>query len=239
LIDRFGFWKRIVVLVLALGGVVFLGWIWRESLVGLYHRLYALFEMRDEAREFVRSLGDYGPLFFIGLQIFQIIFSPIPGEATGLLGGFLFGKWAGFLYSTIGLTAGSVLAFLISRQFRRFVLPWLRRSSAYARFEDLLEHQGLFLCFFLFLLPGFPKDFLCWFLGLSRMPLLAFAIIAGVGRIPGTLMLSFQGAEIYDGNVAGIVALVIVTVVVAGPAWYWRDAIYKWVERHTLKDNGQ
>jgi len=34
------------------------------------------------------------------LQVIPI--SPIPGEATGILGGFLFGQWLGLLYSTIG-----------------------------------------------------------------------------------------------------------------------------------------
>lgn len=208
-----------------------------QGIARIYHKVCSLYHRRDELRAFVHSLGPLGVLGFISVQILQIIVSPVPGEATGLLGGFLFGKWAGFFYSTVGLTLGSVLAFLISRQFRRFVVPWLRRSPAYGRFENLLEHQGLFVCFFLFLMPGFPKDFLCYFLGLSRMPLLAFAVIAGVGRIPGTLMLSFQGAEIYNGNLVGLAALAAITVLVAAPAWYWRETIYAWVEQHEIKDD--
>lgn len=234
--------KRTIAIWLAVAGLVCLCLVFiagMDDLAELYRNMTELFEQRQRLREFVLSLGSLGPLAFIAIQVLQIIFSPIPGEATGLLGGFLFGRWAGFIYSTIGLTLGSVLAFLISRHFRKFVVPWLRKSPAYGRFEELLEHQGLFICFFLFLMPGFPKDFLCYLLGLSRMPLLAFAIITGVGRIPGTLMLSFQGSDIYDGNIAGLIALLIITVAVAGPAWYWRDAIYKWVEQHELKDNGK
>ena len=234
--------KRTIAIWLAVAGLVCLCLVFiagMDDLTKLYRNMTELFEQRQRLREFVLSLGSLGPLAFIAIQVLQIIFSPIPGEATGLLGGFLFGRWAGFIYSTIGLTLGSVLAFLISRHFRKFVVPWLRKSPAYGRFEELLEHQGLFICFFLFLMPGFPKDFLCYLLGLSRMPLLAFAIITGVGRIPGTLMLSFQGSDIYDGNIAGLIALLIITVAVAGPAWYWRDAIYKWVEQHELKDNGK
>ena len=234
--------KRTIAIWLAVAGIVCLCLVFiagMDELTELYRNMTELFEQRQRLREFVLSLGSLGPLAFIAIQVLQIIFSPIPGEATGLLGGFLFGRWAGFIYSTIGRTLGSVLAFLISRHFRKFVVPWLRKSPAYGRFEELLEHQGLFICFFLFLMPGFPKDFLCYLLGLSRMPLLAFAIITGVGRIPGTLMLSFQGSDIYDGNIAGLIALLIITVAVAGPAWYWRDAIYKWVEQHELKDNGK
>lgn len=221
----------------ALMALALLFWSFRHELADMYGYLLHIFEERDRVRDFVTAMGSWGPAGFICIQVLQIIFSPIPGEATGLLGGFLFGKWAGFIYSTLGLTAGSVLAFLISRQFRRLVLPWLRRSATYGRFENLLEHQGLFICFFLFVMPGFPKDFLCYLLGLSRMPLMAFAIITGVGRIPGTLMLSFQGAEIYNGNIAGLIALLVITGVVALPAWYWREAIYAWMEAHTLKDD--
>jgi len=45
----------------------------------------------------------------------QVIIAPIPGELTGILGGYLFGQWVGLLYSTIGLTVGSVAAFAIGR----------------------------------------------------------------------------------------------------------------------------
>src|SRR5262249_27359561 len=64
------------------------------------------------------DLGILAPLIFIGFQALQVIISPIPGEPVGLLGGYLFGVWGGFVYSMIGspsdrsraspLAAGSV-----------------------------------------------------------------------------------------------------------------------------------
>ncbi len=193
-------------------------------------------EHRDAIRGFVSSFGPFAPAAFVMIQALQVILSPIPGEATGLIGGFLFGRWLGLIYSSMGLTLGSLAAFLIARQFRKLVRPWLRRSEYYKRLEGLLEHQGLFLCFLLFVFPGFPKDFLSYFLGLSRMPWQVFLIIVAVGRIPGTLMLSWQGANIYDGNVTGMVTLLAITALVLFPAWYFRERIYRWVELHSLKD---
>src|SRR5712671_2234424 len=64
------------------------------------------------------TLGEWGvlaPVIFIGLQVLQVVVAPIPGELTGILGGYLFGQWVGLLYSTIGLTVGSVAAFAIGR----------------------------------------------------------------------------------------------------------------------------
>lgn len=202
----------------------------------IYTQSLEIFHNREEIRDALMEYGALAPLIFICLQILQIIFSPFPGEATGVLGGFLFGKWEGLLYSTIGLSIGSIAAFFISRQFRRLIQPWLARSPVYNRLEALLEHQGIFICFMLFLMPGFPKDFLCYFLGLSRIPWKIFFFIASAGRIPGTVMLSWQGAEIYNGNIVGLITLVVITIVVAGPAWIYREKIYLWIERNGLKE---
>ncbi len=214
--------------------VIFILFNLQDELVRGFHYLEDLLEKREHLRSFVLSLGPYGPLGFILLQVLQVVLSPIPGEATGFLGGFLFGKWLGLFYSTIGLSLGSFLAFFISRQFRRLVQPWLQKSELYWKFEGLLERQGIFVCFFLYVFPGFPKDFLCYLLGLTRMPWQIFLFISSVGRIPGTIMLSWQGAEIYEGNFTGFLVLLLFSAAVAGPAWYYRDQLYNWVEKKTM-----
>ena len=56
--------------------------------------------------------GVFAPVVFIAIQALQVIIAPMPGDVTGLLGGFVFGQWLGFSYSTLGLTIGSLCAFL-------------------------------------------------------------------------------------------------------------------------------
>ncbi len=228
--------KKIFLTALAIGLIfILLSFHLQDQLINGFHFLEDLMEKRDQLRNFVLSLGPFGPLGFIFLQMLQVVLSPIPGEATGFLGGFIFGKWLGLIYSTIGLSLGSFLAFFISRQFRRFIQPWLQKSELYWKFEGLLEHQGIFVCFFLYVFPGFPKDFLCYLLGLTRMPWQVFVFISSVGRIPGTIMLSWQGAELYEGNFQGFILLLLFSAAVAGPAWYYRDKIYEWVEKWTVE----
>jgi uncharacterized membrane protein YdjX (TVP38/TMEM64 family) len=216
--------------------VLWLVWNWSDEAVSLWHNLVELLEHRESLRDFTISLGSIAPLVYVGLQALQVVISPIPGEATGFVGGFLFGGWLGFFYSTAGLTLGSAAAFILSRWFRRSIRSWLRKSKIYNRLEHLIEHQGLFLCFVLFLLPGFPKDFLCYLLGLSRMPWQAFLIMVTFGRMPGTLMLTMQGANVYDGNVKGFLGLLLLMLAAMGPTWYYRERIYGWVERHSLRE---
>ena len=39
----------------------------------------------------LREWGVFAPVIFVGLQALQVILAPIPGELTGILGGYLFG----------------------------------------------------------------------------------------------------------------------------------------------------
>ncbi len=221
---------------MVLASMACLAWLWHDRIYQVLAAMLRLFEHRDAIRDLILSFGPLAPMAYMLLQALQVVLSPIPGEATGLLGGFFFGAWMGFVYATIGLTMGSLGAFWVARQFRRLVKGWLKRSDLYRRFEHLVEHQGIFLCFVLFLLPGFPKDFLCYLLGLSRMPWQVFLIVVFLGRMPGTFMLTLQGAQIYQGNLVGILSLLIFTALVAGPAWYYREKIYLWVEQHAVQE---
>jgi uncharacterized membrane protein YdjX (TVP38/TMEM64 family) len=167
--------------------------------VGLAGLLYwtgwiGIFFDRTRLTRFLESLGMWSFAGFIVLQIVQVIAAPIPGEVTGFLGGFLYGPFLGILLNTIGLTAGSVIAFLLSRAFGRPAVDRLVDPKTLGRFDFLLHHKGMFLVFLLFLLPGFPKDYLCYILGLGHLSLFEFVVISAPGRLLGTIMLTFGGS---------------------------------------------
>jgi len=121
----------------------------------------------------------------------QVVVAPIPGELTGLLGGFLYGPTLGTLISTIGLTIGSFMAFALSRSLGRPFVEKFVPEPALKRFDYLLNQKGAFLVFLLFLIPGTPKVYLCYILGLGQLSTLEFIAIGGVGRLFGTVLLSF------------------------------------------------
>lgn len=191
-------------------------------------------------KEWIQSIltaaGPLAPLVFILIQVLQVVFAPIPGEATGFIGGYLFGVPLGLLYSTLGLTIGSVLAFLIARWLEEhYVKRWIP-AGVLQKFDFLMERQGALVAFIFFLLPGFPKDYLCFVLGLSRMPFKLFLLICAVGRIPGTLLLTLQGAKVYEGDYYStliILGLCLGLVVVLG---YYREAVYRLIRRFDHPD---
>ena len=52
----------------------------------------------------------------------------------------------------------------------------------------------------LFIIPGCPKDLLCYVAGLTRMKLSAFCVIATLGRLPAVIGTAVGGQAIEAGN---------------------------------------
>ena len=217
---------------IALGAAALIaGLLYRLEIWQAAARLYAIISDRQRMQDFIASFGVGAPAIFIGMQVLQVVFAPVPGEATGFIGGYLFGTWQGFLYSTVGLTAGSVLNFAIGRflgdRFVRRMVP----PHRLAQMDRFVKHQGVIILFILFVFPGFPKDYLCLFLGMSAMPFSVFLLITAVGRMPGTLMLSLQGASLYEKQYGLLAALMVLCLVLAGLAYRYREGLYRWVEK--------
>jgi uncharacterized membrane protein YdjX (TVP38/TMEM64 family) len=190
-----------------------------------------LYQDKRLLKQTLNEWGILAPVFFILLQALQVIFAPIPGEATGFLGGFLFGSLGGFIYSTIGLTLGSVGAFAIGRWLGAHFVRKVVKQETWDRLGFIVEAEGAILCFILYLIPGLPKDIVCYLFGISPMPLWVFAVVSGLGRMPGTWILSAQGAHTAAGQYIHAVLITAIAVAVALPLYYYRHRLVAWVQR--------
>ena len=209
--------------------------LFRESIWESVSYSYHLLADRDRVRDFIASFGWGAPLVFMGIQILQVIFAPVPGEATGFIGGYLFGVLKGFLYSSLALGIGSWINFSIGRflgvRFVRKMIP----AEKFERFDALLKRQGIIVLFLLFIFPGFPKDYLCLFLGLSTLPLKVFIVLATVGRMPGTFLLSLQGTYLFEENYVVLGIIAAVCAILAFIIYRYREGLYLWIERFNNK----
>jgi uncharacterized membrane protein YdjX (TVP38/TMEM64 family) len=183
----------------------------------------------------LREWGLLAPVIFIALQALQVIIAPIPGEVTGILGGFLFGEWVGLLYSTIGLTLGSVAAFGVGRWLGAHYVRTLVSQETWDKMGFIVEAEGTILCFIIYLIPGLPKDMVCYLFGISPMPLWVFALVSTLGRIPGTWVLSAQGAHTAAGNYLQVILLTTIVVGVALPLYYYRNQIIRWFQGKSVQ----
>lgn len=210
-----------------------------NPLIVKYRELARLYSSRREVKHLLERAGPYAPIVFIVLQALQVVLAPIPGEATGLLGGWAFGTGLGFLYSTIGLTLGSILAFGLGRWLG---LPLVRRlvsEAVYHKFDFVARTGGELVALLFFLIPGFPKDYLCFLLGVSPLPFGTFLVITTFGRMPGTWLLSIQGAKVGSARYTEFVIFLTVAAAAALLAYIYREDIFHWLRRRHTADTSQ
>ncbi len=193
----------------------------------LYNRLYSRYQLK----KIILSYGAYSPLAYIILQVLQVVIAPIPGGAIEFLGGYLFGVNAGFVYSMIGLTLGAAVAFALARVFERVAVERFVSPETRKKFDYLIGHEGTILSFLLFLIPGFPKDALCYILGLTPMRWGIFLLVSTIGRIPGTLMACLQGAKAFDHQYKALIVLSGLSAVLLLVFYIYHEEIHQMIKK--------
>ena len=190
--------------------------------------LFQYFTDRQRLLHFFKEHRAYAALIFIGLQALQVVAAPLPGEVTGFVGGMLFGAAGGIVYSTLGLTLGSWLAFVLARIAGRPLVEKIVKPETIGRYDYVMKHQGLFLAFLMFLIPGFPKDILCYLLGLGHMRHRDFLVVSTTGRLLGTVLLTAEGSFFRDKRYGAFFSVLGISIGAVLIVMVYRKNIEQW-----------
>lgn len=191
--------------------------------------LVDIFQSREHLRCYLEGCGAWAPGVFVSLQALQVVAAPIPGELTGIVGGFVFGSQVSIVYSTVGLTVGSLVAFAAARIVGLPFVKLVVTDETLQKFRFVTERRGTIATLILFVIPGFPKDIMCYLLGLSPMSYITFLLVCGLGRIPGTAMLSFSGAAIYEEHWSLLIIVAIAALFCCGIIYLKKDRAHLWL----------
>ena len=201
---------------------------------------FADFDRREEIKEKIArrlvALGPYSTAVFILIQALQVVISPIPGDVTGMVAGYVYGKAFGFLLSVIGVAFGSWVAFELARILGRPFAERFVRREILQRFDFVTTEMGVTVCFFLFLFPYFPKDSLCYILGLSRLGLCTFLMVSTLGRMPGIYLQVIVGASIQKHEYSQTIVVAVISAVILFVTYLYRTRLFHWVKN--IRENG-
>lgn len=193
--------------------------------------MFDLLTDKKRLLQFIKENNRHAATLFIGLQIVQVVAAPLPGEVTGFVGGILFGPVWGVVYSTIGLTIGSWIAFMLARLLGRPIVERLASRELIERYDYVMKHKGLLLAFLMFLIPGFPKDILCYILGLGHMNQRDFLLVSASGRLLGTVLLTMGGTFFRDEHYAALFTIVGVSLLIILLAMMYHDRLERMLRR--------
>jgi uncharacterized membrane protein YdjX (TVP38/TMEM64 family) len=205
----------------------------------IHYKLLSYIIHPRRAAALILSFHPYDDPIFIIIQIFQVLSAGlIPGALTEFIGGYLYGPVMGTIYSTIGMSIGSVLAFIIARKYGLPVVQRIVRPSILEQYDHFMEERGVAVTLILFLIPGFPKSALCYIIGLSHMNIWTFIIISILGRLSGTALASISGNLVQIEHIASFAILMGVLIVLFIVAYFYRKHLLEFTKgRNGRKGN--
>lgn len=148
----------------------------------------------NELQSLVATLGLWGPLVFVFLQILQVVFPIIPGGLGMLAGVILFGPAWGFVYNYLGIVAGSLIAFGISKAYGEKFVKGIFPRAMTERYFKWVSKRKRFRTWFAaaIFFPIAPDDLLCYIAGTTKMGWRDYTAIIVLGK-PASIALYSLG----------------------------------------------
>lgn len=198
---------RYLILILSIAVIVGLT-------VALWTPLVNFIEDPDSLALWIESAGIWGPIVFMLLNTAQVLLAVIPGGPFEVAAGALFGPFIGTLMCDIAMSLGGVITFLFVRKFgMKFIELFTTREKIESVKFLHANDKSTTLLFIFFLLPGTPKDLMCYVVGLSDIKLSTWILINLVGRFPAILLSALGGSALGEqryGIFIGVFAIIIV-----------------------------
>ena len=199
--------------------ILALFWIFRADIMGIIRD-------REALRGWILGWGWAGWLAFVALQAFQVIVFIVPGEVVQVAGGWIFGLWPSVVLSIVGIGLGSLVNFAAGRILGRPFVVSLFGDEKVRHAESLAEGGKAAAGFFLlFVIPGIPKDVLCYVAGLTTMRMGGFLAISLAGRFPGILGSAWIGAAAQNGDWRLAVIIIVVASILFLVGLIFRERI--------------
>lgn len=190
----------------------------------------------DLFRQWVDQQGFWAPVAFVGMVALQVVVAIIPGEPLEIAAGYAFGALEGAVLCILGAWIGGLMVFLLVRRFGTRAVEVFFPLEKLNQLKFLKNEKKLaFWVFIVFFLPGTPKDVLCYFVGLTKLPLRTWLLISAVARIPSIVTSTVGGDALGVQNYTFAAAVFVVTLAISGAGILAYRAICRRQEKEELQ----
>ena len=119
------------------------------------------FNSLETLQRYIAGFGWMAPFILTAIQASQVVFPVLPGFLGCIVGTLLFGWFGGFWCNYIGISLGSMTAFLLARKYGREIIVKMFPGSRYEKLSSWAAKSKSysFLLFLGMVLPLFPDDF--------------------------------------------------------------------------------
>lgn len=153
-------------------------------------------------------------LSYACLSFIQILFPIVPGEPIELLAGYLFGKIDGTLICFICEALGSIIVILLVKRFKKKITSVYYEDNIFNKLNKFKQKKYFPIFALIFIMPGTPKDLLCYFAGIADYDLFSALLIVTVGRIPSIITSTLAAGFLKEKRVLISIIIYAITVLI-------------------------
>ncbi len=205
----------------------------------MYPELIDRFKSLDEIDKLLKQYKTASIFIYMGLQVFQIVVSILPGQALQFAAGYAYHFWLGLLFSLIGVALGTVITFYLARFLGKDALRVIFGEEKFNRFVHTLNSKRSYVVLFvIFLIPGIPKDLFTYAAGVSEIRIVPFLLLSLIGRSPAMIGSIMMGNMFYNGSYIGLFIVGAVAVILFIAGLTHRDKLLKMSDQFYQKMAG-
>ena len=211
---------KIIVLLLIVVGIPIYIWFFHGDWIKSIENI-------DDVVAFLEKYETQSIFVYIGLQIVQIVISIIPGQVFQMAAGYIYGFWPALLFAMTGALLGTTLSFMLAKVLGRDFLHIFFGEEKMSYYIERLNSKKMYaIVFFLYLIPGIPKDMVSYAAGVSEIKFKPFIIISALGRLPGMIGCLLMGDMMMEENYTGAVIIGVFAVITFALCIIFRKKIH-------------
>ena len=187
--------------------------------------------------EYLQQNRSIAFLLIIGIQVIQVVVCVLPGQPIQFAASYMFGVGRGYLLSVIGAVIGTTISFYLAKLLGSEAMHLFFDEEKIKDYQRRLNSgRGLLITFFIYLIPGVPKDYVSYAAGISEMRFRPFLLAATIGRSPAMLGSLLVGHFFVKENYTAIIILIVVIVLIMLICFIKRDKLMDFLDMIENKD---
>ncbi len=178
------------------------------------NELLEIVESKEKFDAFISSFGVRGEIVFVTIRAVQTVVKIIPAEPLEIAAGYVWGTYKGLALCMLGTEIGSAIILILTSLFGIKLINMLfdvRKINEWSFISDSKRKYALLTI--IYLIPGTPKDFITYFVGVTDTKILPFLVLTGIARIPSIISSTWCGS-ILDNNSIPLFVIVFVFITI-------------------------
>ncbi len=178
------------------------------------NELLEIVESKEKFDAFISSFGVRGEIVFVTIRAVQTVIKIIPAEPLEIAAGYVWGTYKGLALCMLGTEIGSAIILILTSLFGTKLINMLfdvRKINEWSFISDSKRKYALLTI--IYLIPGTPKDFITYFVGVTDTKILPFLVLTGIARIPSIISSTWCGS-ILDNNSIPLFVIVFVFITI-------------------------